>query len=47
MPTPGTRKMHRLQENLRAAAIKLTREDLRASKMKVQGARGTGQEKHS
>jgi len=52
VPIPGTRKMHRLEENLGAAAIQLTREDLReidpeASKIKVQGARGTGQEKYA
>jgi aryl-alcohol dehydrogenase-like predicted oxidoreductase len=52
VPIPGTRKMHRLEENLGAAAIELTREDLReidteASKIKVQGARGTGQEKYA
>jgi aryl-alcohol dehydrogenase-like predicted oxidoreductase len=41
--------MHRLDENLGAAAIELTPDDLRkidaaAAKIEVQGARGTGQE---
>jgi aryl-alcohol dehydrogenase-like predicted oxidoreductase len=49
VPIPGTRKMHRLDENLGAAAIELTPDDLRkidaaAAKIEVQGARGTGQE---
>jgi len=48
-PIPGTRKMHRLVENLGAAAIELTPDDLRnidaaATKIEVQGARGTGHE---
>ena len=43
-PIPGTTKLHRLEENIGAAAIELTREDLRqletaASKISVQGAR--------
>ena len=28
MPIPGTTKLHRLEENLRAAAIELTSDDL-------------------
>ena len=49
VPIPGTRKMHRLEENLGAAAIELDPDDLReihsaAAKIEVQGARGTGQE---
>ena len=44
MPIPGTRKLERLDENLGAAAMELTRDDLReidsaASKIEVQGAR--------
>jgi len=44
VPIPGTTKLHRLEENLRAAAIVLTADDLReidsaASKIQVQGAR--------
>src|SRR6266508_2801130 len=44
VPIPGTRKLERLDENIGAAAIELTPEDLReidnaASKITVQGAR--------
>ena len=44
VPIPGTTKLHRLEENIGAASIELTSEDLReieaaASKIKVQGAR--------
>src|SRR5213595_1495015 len=44
VPIPGTTKLHRLEENIGAAAIKLTADDLReiesaASKITVQGAR--------
>lgn len=44
VPIPGTTKLHRLEENLGAAAIELTAEDLHeidaaASKITVQGAR--------
>ena len=44
VPIPGTTKMHRLEENLGAAEVELTAEDLReieeaASKISVQGAR--------
>jgi aryl-alcohol dehydrogenase-like predicted oxidoreductase len=44
VPIPGTTKLHRLEENIRAAAIELTPDDLReidsaASKITVQGAR--------
>jgi aryl-alcohol dehydrogenase-like predicted oxidoreductase len=43
-PIPGTTKLHRLEENLGAANIKLTAEDLRqldeaTKKIDVQGAR--------
>ena len=44
VPIPGTTKLHRLSENMGAAAVQLTPEDLRelesaASKITVQGAR--------
>ena len=44
VPIPGTTKLHRLEENIGAAAVELTREDLRqletaSSKIPVQGAR--------
>ena len=44
VPIPGTTKLHRLEENLGAAAIELTADDLReieeaAAKITVQGAR--------
>jgi aryl-alcohol dehydrogenase-like predicted oxidoreductase len=44
VPIPGTTKLHRLEENLAAAALELTPDDLRdietaASKIEVQGAR--------
>jgi len=44
VPIPGTTKLHRLEENIGAAAVELTREDLRqletaASTISVQGAR--------
>ena len=44
VPIPGTTKLHRLEENIGAVAIELTREDLgqletAASKISVQGAR--------
>jgi aryl-alcohol dehydrogenase-like predicted oxidoreductase len=44
VPIPGTRKLERLDENIRAVAVKLTPDDLReiestASKITVQGAR--------
>ena len=44
VPIPGTTKLHRLEENIGAAAIELTPDDLRdienaASKITIQGAR--------
>src|SRR5207253_7208023 len=44
VPIPGTTKLHRLEENIGAAAIELTADDLReiesaASRIKVEGAR--------
>jgi aryl-alcohol dehydrogenase-like predicted oxidoreductase len=51
VPIPGTRKLERLDENLGAVAIELTSDDLREidttiSRIKVQGARGTGHERY-
>jgi aryl-alcohol dehydrogenase-like predicted oxidoreductase len=44
VPIPGTTKLHRLEENIGAAAVELTPDDLRdiesaASKITIQGAR--------
>jgi aryl-alcohol dehydrogenase-like predicted oxidoreductase len=44
VPIPGTTKLHRLEENIGAASIELTQDDLReiesaASNIKVQGER--------
>ncbi len=44
VPIPGTTKLHRLEENLGAAEVELTQNDLRAideaaSKIRVEGAR--------
>jgi len=44
VPIPGTRKLERLEENLRAAAVALAADDLRdideaASKIRIEGAR--------
>jgi aryl-alcohol dehydrogenase-like predicted oxidoreductase len=52
VPIPGTRKLHRLEENMGAVNIELTPDDLReldteASKIEVQGARGSGHERHA
>lgn len=52
VPIPGTRKLRRLAENMGAADIELTPDDLReidteVSKIEVQGARGTGHERHA
>src|SRR5271163_3159762 len=51
VPIPGTRRRERLAENLGAVDVILTAEDLREidsafSKIEVQGARGTGQERY-
>ncbi len=51
VPIPGTRKLERVEENLGAADIKLTADDLReiasaSSKIIVQGARSTGKEQY-
>jgi aryl-alcohol dehydrogenase-like predicted oxidoreductase len=44
VPIPGTTKLHRLDENIGAAAVELTPDDLQeldsaATKIEVQGAR--------
>jgi len=44
VPIPGTTKLHRLEENMGAATVQLTPDDLRqidnaSSKISVQGAR--------
>ena len=44
MPIPGTRKLHRLEENIGAADVELSAEDLAeieaaASKIQVEGGR--------
>jgi aryl-alcohol dehydrogenase-like predicted oxidoreductase len=44
VPIPGTTKLARIEENVSAAAVELTTEDLRevdeaAAKIKIQGAR--------
>jgi len=51
VPIPGTRKIHRLEENLGATAIDLTPEDLSTideavAKIEIHGARGTGRESY-
>jgi aryl-alcohol dehydrogenase-like predicted oxidoreductase len=51
VPIPGTRKPERLEENLAAADIELTPDDLReldlvTTTIHVQGARGTGRESY-
>ena len=52
VPIPGTRKPERLEENLVAADIELTPEELRelalvTTTIRVHGARGTGRESYS
>ena len=52
VPIPGTRKLRRLEENMGSVNIELTLDDLReldteSSKIVVQGARGTGDERHA
>lgn len=51
VPIPGTRKLHRLDENLGAVGIRFTEDELReidraTSKIEVHGARGTGTEEY-
>ncbi|GIK71266.1 MAG: aldehyde oxidase [Chloroflexota bacterium] len=50
VPIPGTRKLHRLEENMRSVDLVLTSDDLHAidaelSQIEVQGARGIGHER--
>jgi aryl-alcohol dehydrogenase-like predicted oxidoreductase len=52
VPIPGTRRLERVVENLGAADIELTPDDLReieiaASQIEVHGARGTGHERYA
>ena len=52
VPIPGTRKHHRLEENMGAANLELSPDDLgeldtESAKIEVQGARGTGHERHA
>jgi aryl-alcohol dehydrogenase-like predicted oxidoreductase len=52
VPIPGTRKPHRLQENIASASIDLSAVDLSEidgvlSKLEIKGARGTGHERHA
>jgi len=51
VPIPGTRRMERLDENIGAAAVELTADDLRdidaaAATIEVHGARGSGHERY-
>jgi aryl-alcohol dehydrogenase-like predicted oxidoreductase len=51
VPIPGTRKLHRLEENLSAAEVSLSEADVveinaEAAKIQIQGSRGTGHEKY-
>jgi aryl-alcohol dehydrogenase-like predicted oxidoreductase len=50
VPIPGTRMLHRLEENMGAANITLTPDDLReldteSAKIEALGARGSGHER--
>ena len=52
VPIPGTRKLHRLDENLASAQITLSHDELTrlddiSSRITVHGARGTGNESYS
>ena len=52
IPIPGTRKLQRLEENLGAAAIQLTPDEVRrlnnaTATFDIRGARGTGQERYA
>ncbi len=51
VPIPGTRRLERLKENMSAADLQLTPDDLReistaTAKIEVQGARGSGHERY-
>jgi len=52
VPIPGTRQLHRLEENLASANVVFTADDMHeietaAAKIEVRGARGTGNERHA
>jgi len=52
VPIPGTRRLDRLDENLGAVAVELMEQDLSeisdaASRIELQGARGTGKEQYA
>jgi len=52
VPIPGTRKLHRLDENLASAEVVLAASDMQenemaGAKIQVRGARGTGHERHA
>jgi aryl-alcohol dehydrogenase-like predicted oxidoreductase len=52
VPIPGTTKLHRLRENLAAAEVQLTRDELaelgsRLASIEVRGARGNGREQYA
>jgi aryl-alcohol dehydrogenase-like predicted oxidoreductase len=51
VPIPGTRKLHRLEENLASVEVALTPADLdelarAAASIEITGGRGTGQEQY-
>jgi aryl-alcohol dehydrogenase-like predicted oxidoreductase len=51
VPIPGTRKLHRLEENIAANDLQLSEYDLReiraaAESIEIQGGRGTGREQY-
>ena len=51
VPIPGTRKLHRLDENMAAAGVELSSDELAemtsaASRIEIKGARGTGHEQY-
>ena len=51
VPIPGTRKLHRLEENLASVEVALTPADLdelttAAASIEIKGGRGTGHEQY-
>ena len=51
VPIPGTRKLHRLEENLASVEVALTSADLdeltrSAASIEIKGGRGTGHEQY-
>jgi aryl-alcohol dehydrogenase-like predicted oxidoreductase len=51
VPIPGTRKLHRLEENIAAADVVLTPAELTklseaADRIEIKGGRGTGDERY-